>query len=330
MGPVARRFLLHDNGPNAQRRVIVYASDEELQLLCDTDTIFMDGTFKTAPKLFLQLYVIHGILGDTTVPTVYSYLERKNRETYNELFTVISTECQNRNLVFNPTNIHIDFEDAVIQAWRAVMGAATNVVCCFFHMCQNTFKHIRDNGLLDRYRNDRVFKLFCCSLDALAFLPANDIVAGMAHLRTIMPAGSQLLVQYFDETYVNGTNNNAQGRRVPPQFPPELWTVFEETLGGFARTNNHAEAWNLKHKLELGETNPTFWKSVHTIQVHQTEVSTKIAQAAIGAPPMKKANRRYQRLQNRLRNLATRYSLGQINMADYITGIAGNIRLERE
>lgn len=329
IGPNPKRFLLYDNGPNSPHRIIVYATDEELRVLCEVDTLFMDGTFKTSPKLFMQLYVIHSILGNTTVPTVYSYLERKNRDTYNELFTAINNACHQRQLVFNPQNIHIDFEDAVIKAWRAVMGANRNVVCCFFHLCQNTFDHIRDLGLVDQYRDDDDFKLFCCSIDALAFLPEGDIVAGMAHLRANMPAAALPLINYFDQTYVNGTVS-INGRHAPPQFPPELWSVYEETLSGFARTNNHSEAFNLKHKLELGHTKPTFWKSVNTIQIHQAEVATKIALAAIGDPPRKKKNLRYQRLQNRLNNLAASYSVGALNMANYIRGVARNIRLERE
>ena len=125
----------------------MYATDEGLTLLCDTDTLFMDGTFKTAPKLFMQTYIIHGVLGESTVPVLYSYLKRKNKEIYNELFTAIPAQCTHRGLVFNPTYIHIDFEDAVIRSWRAVMGAASDITCCFFHLCQSIFEHIQNLGL---------------------------------------------------------------------------------------------------------------------------------------------------------------------------------------
>ena len=52
---------------------------------------------------------------------------------------------------------------------------------------------------------------------------------------------SIVIINYFDQTYVNGTVS-INGRHAPPQFPPELWSVYEETLSGFARTNNHSEA----------------------------------------------------------------------------------------
>ena len=85
----------------------------------------------------------------------------------------------------------------------------------------------------------------------------------------------------------------------------------------------------MKHKIDLGETHPTVWKSIKTIQYSQSEVSTKIAQAVLGAPPAKKINRKYQRLQERLRNLAIGYATGGINVGDYLRRVGLNIQLER-
>ena len=142
-------------------------------------------------------------------------------------------------------------------------GCGVRYYLLLLSLLSEHFEHIQNLGLIHNYQNDAYFKLFACMIDALAFLPVADIVPGMAHLRTIMPAAALPLVNYFDETYVNGTMVN--NRRVPPQFPPELWSVYEETINNFPRTNNHSEAWNLKHKLDVGQANPTFWKSVSTV-----------------------------------------------------------------
>ena len=86
-----------------------------------------------------------------------------------------------------------------------------------------------------------------------------DIVPGMAYLRTIVPAAVQPVVDYFDETYVNGRVVNQQ-RQLASQFPPELWSVHDETLNNYPRTNNYAEGWNLKYKISVGQAKPIFWK----------------------------------------------------------------------
>ena len=38
----------------------MFSSEEQLKVLLQSDVLFADGTFKVAPKLFEQLYVIHG------------------------------------------------------------------------------------------------------------------------------------------------------------------------------------------------------------------------------------------------------------------------------
>jgi hypothetical protein len=42
-------------------RLMIFASEEQLNVLFRSDTLFADGTFKVSPKLFEQLYLIHGM-----------------------------------------------------------------------------------------------------------------------------------------------------------------------------------------------------------------------------------------------------------------------------
>ena len=39
----------------------MYSSEEQVNVLFSSDTLFADGTFKVSPRLFEQLYVIHDI-----------------------------------------------------------------------------------------------------------------------------------------------------------------------------------------------------------------------------------------------------------------------------
>jgi hypothetical protein len=60
-----QRYLLSDktqsiNG-NVEKRIIVYATDEQLRLLFTSSHIMMDGTFDSCPPHFDQLYSIHAI-----------------------------------------------------------------------------------------------------------------------------------------------------------------------------------------------------------------------------------------------------------------------------
>lgn len=78
-GEQSRQFLLHDSGSDACNRMVVYATDECLRLMCRTCTWFMDGNFAMAPEIFQQLYVIRVPLGETAVSCVYAFLSGKSQ-----------------------------------------------------------------------------------------------------------------------------------------------------------------------------------------------------------------------------------------------------------
>jgi hypothetical protein len=42
----------------------MFASREQLKVLLHSNVLFADGTFKVSPKLFEQLYVIHGLANE--------------------------------------------------------------------------------------------------------------------------------------------------------------------------------------------------------------------------------------------------------------------------
>jgi hypothetical protein len=53
-------FLLHDNGPDADENVVIFAKEHHIQKLADSDVWCMHGNFAMAPSIFMQLYVIQG------------------------------------------------------------------------------------------------------------------------------------------------------------------------------------------------------------------------------------------------------------------------------
>ncbi|KAF0987836.1 hypothetical protein HZS_2784 [Henneguya salminicola] len=50
--------------------------------------LYCDGTFKSNPNLFYQLYTIHDIYKTTLIPVVYCLLSSKTTMIYTELFSV--------------------------------------------------------------------------------------------------------------------------------------------------------------------------------------------------------------------------------------------------
>lgn len=58
-----KNFILYDSGSNEvepDHRIVIFGTDENMEFLSRCDGWYMDGTFKIVPRLFTQLYTIHG------------------------------------------------------------------------------------------------------------------------------------------------------------------------------------------------------------------------------------------------------------------------------
>ena len=117
---------------------------------------------------------------------------------------------------------------------------------------------------------DQDFRFFCNMLDGLAFLPIADLPEGIAYIRSVIteePAETEELVDYIETTYVTGTYRPVQRngeqrltmRRVPPMFPPSIWSVHSATVDSDPRTNNVDEGWNNKFFTLVGSAHPSIW-----------------------------------------------------------------------
>ena len=56
------QFLLYDSGPEVQR-ILIFGTQQNLEMLQLSQVWLADGTFKTAPTLFTQVYVVHALCG---------------------------------------------------------------------------------------------------------------------------------------------------------------------------------------------------------------------------------------------------------------------------
>ena len=107
--------MIYDNG-SEQERVLVFASDDGLNLLGDADTWFMDGTHSTAPSQFQQLFCIRVPLGETCVSLVYALLPSKTQAIYEECLTAILDACVLKDVRPTPNRIVADYEIAIHNA----------------------------------------------------------------------------------------------------------------------------------------------------------------------------------------------------------------------
>lgn len=117
---------------------MIFASDEQVDILQDAEEFIVDGTFKVVPEIFKQLDIIHGVFRDHVVPLIYTLLRRKNTETYKRLITEILNVAPR----WSPRAIMLEFEQPCIGAFQ---GAFPNVLLsgCYFHLRQSIHRKLQ-------------------------------------------------------------------------------------------------------------------------------------------------------------------------------------------
>ena len=100
-------FLLYDSGLS-ENRILLFSTEKNMQLLQASSDWFCDGTFKVVPELFYQLYSIHCLISNKTIPCDFALLSNKCQVTYEEHFSLVRAI----NSRLNPVSILIDYEQA--------------------------------------------------------------------------------------------------------------------------------------------------------------------------------------------------------------------------
>lgn len=274
------RFLLHDNlEPN--ERIILFCTDNCLTMLSRCREWFCDGTFKTVPSLFLQLYTIHVKIESSVVPAVYALLPNKTFITYNNLISYL--RIYNHNL--NPQRIVMDFEQGAIGAFKSNFPNS-QVNGCFFHLSKNLWRKIQKNSvLINKYRDDINFAMNVKMIISLAFIPPADVEFGFCLLSSSQYFVENVqfvsgLVDYFSKNYIGSLSR--EGMRVQPTYPIELWNVYYATVNDQARTNNKVEGWHNSFSKIVNCSHPGLWKFLDYIKIDEGHKNAVIQQALSG------------------------------------------------
>jgi hypothetical protein len=146
------QFVLFDS--KDKDRILMFATRCNLDFLIKTQEWFMDGTFKIVPKLFCQLFTIHGNINGAYYPLIYSLLPDKRESTYVKIFEHIRMimEKIEVNLIMT------DFEKAVINACQLLFPKAIKQNYQNFHYRQCIYRRIHLVGMKTQYDSNPDFQ----------------------------------------------------------------------------------------------------------------------------------------------------------------------------
>ena len=291
----------------------------------------MDGTFKTVPTIFSQLYTIHAPIGgeenSRILPLVYALMTGKSEELYKHLFQSLIDVSEENDIQLSPSIIITDFEKAAINASYSEFPNIINKGY-FFHLGQSGWRKIQEVGLATQYGNDEHLSLMLHHLFALAFLPSQEIPGAFDILKQEMPSEANDVVQWFENNYVHGRVRrqllNGTEIRNQPLFPSQLWSVYDSMELRVPRTQNKVEAWHRRWGTLVGQAHVGLYTIIQEFQKEQQQVEIQVENILRGEQRPKQKKSLIEREKRIITILNDRENRTVMN---FLRGIAHNISL---
>ncbi|CAF3730827.1 unnamed protein product [Rotaria socialis] len=287
------RFLIYDKRKTVYGgRLLIFASDDQLNVLFHSEVLFADGTFKVSPTLFEQLYVLHGLQNGEVLPVCFILTSNRKHDTYAAIFRSLKRIGLKMGFDLKPLSIICDFEQSFMNAVTNELPQ-TIVTGCWFHFCQSCYRNIQKLGMMNLYEDDAESRELLRGFMGLALLPIDRIYEGYEILKQRVTTSSQAkqlnaFVSYFEHEWMH-------------VFKPSTWSVNKSTW----RTNNHAEAQNKRILTRVVQPHPHLWRFIQCLKQEESVISHRMVQTGLGFSSIreKKSTRKAARKSKQIQKL---------------------------
>jgi hypothetical protein len=317
---------------NAER-IMIFGSPWSIRFLSYCSRWHADGTFKTRPLLFAQIYIIFGYFEGFLIPCFYCLTSKQNQTTYEKIFNHVSSiGLSHLNLKFSPEALTCDFELGSINAATAIFPHI-DITACFFHYAQSLWRKIKDlklNKLVYRPKRNnnnnfseeeyqKANKWFSGAV-GLALIPASCVEYVWTDIMdnyTPDSSSAQEFNDYMVENYVC---------KQSARYSIELWNVYDNIQSKLPRTNNAAEGYNYRMST-IFPPHPHIYefirrlKDEHEYQHHRSEE----AQVQV-----KKRKNVYEKIDEKLLKLINEYQRGLLTQTDLAINLGQTVKIKKE
>ena len=312
-----RDFLQADDG--GEDKILVFATEQGIARACSAETVFIDGTFYTSPRLFCQLFTFHVQEQSKVYPAIFALLPDKSQRTYQRLFGIVKTRAEALGLQFAPPKIQSDYEQAVIRAVRLEFPRS-RLAGCAFHFGQCLWRKIQSLGGAAAYREDADIRRFLRRCAALTFVPVGRLDEAWVDMQAVAPVGPMLtgFSDYFVETWLDD---------VASRFPRTMWNHHQNMTQGSIRTNNSLESWHRHLKGFVSSAHPNIFKLIRDLQAEQGRIETELRRLRQGQQTRPPAKRAVRRRNERLEQIKLSFDRGEKTLLELLDACAYAIHL---
>jgi hypothetical protein len=231
-----KQFLLYDSGIDDDKRILIFATADNLIHLAYNKIWLCDSTFKSAPIGYEQLFTIQCKIRGKFLPLVHCFMKNRKKESYDIIFNYIKKECQS----LDPKYIIIDFEKATYNSLKEKFPGV-KLSGCLFHFGQILWRRLQNFGLQNRYKNDFYFKHKIKMIFSLAFVPLPSLTAMFSILDTFLKKENDKdilkFLFWFQINYMEISDNGSPNN-------PIFWNVYDGIMLKIPRTTNSLEGYH--------------------------------------------------------------------------------------
>ena len=210
------------------------------------------------------------------------------------------------NGILPPLSLNCDFEKAIHGAARKVFKGCI-ILGCFFHLCQNWWRRAGSLNIITKLLTDTPFRKVFKMLQALAYLPACDVIQGFEAVKESQEFNSveKTFINYIEKNYVGGLSR--KGERKVARFPIETWNLHTRVLEGSPTTNNPVESWHSSVTADT-KSHATLNVVLEEIQLEQAKTESHLIRLDAGEVFKKDIKRSRRDKMLRIKNMVESYS----------------------
>ncbi|KAK3923462.1 Cyclomaltodextrinase, partial [Frankliniella fusca] len=251
--------------------VILFISQRGLRTLRLATLLFADGTFFVRPSIdwCYQVFVIVIVSNHTVIPLAWFLMERKTEAAYIEALLLLRAKLQQ----WNATTVVCDFEDAMMNAFRLVLGV--DVQGCLFHCAHDMSEYARIHVGVMTMRHLPFTKFIvnlCC---ALPLLPTHLLQRGF----NVIAGQALQLGPYF--TFISSFLSYVQREWLNHSNRGQTLSV----CGSNFRTNNASESNNRRMKRKIGVHHPNIYHFIRHLADFESTSHNDLTSLLTGHDP---------------------------------------------
>ena len=201
------KLIVVNKKKDRQEILVLFTSIIQIKQFADCNVIFMDGTFKSCPKGFYQIYNILGrdVTTGVIIPLFHILMSKKSYDSYYYIFSFIKSIFANYSLIidFKKMYFMLDFEKASRKALKDNFPEA-DIKGCYYHYAKALWAKAKKYGLTRKIIAFETYTLIF-SFKIYQFIPVKDKNDYLNEIYTIYADKQEYkkFIKYFTKNWKN-------------------------------------------------------------------------------------------------------------------------------